>query len=283
MPGNGPTTLTHHTCAGSRTFVPATRPSAGHKAANLGLLAQQGFPVPPRVVVKAGEPDEALPPRVAEALVVLRRRALAVRSSALAEDLADASFAGQYETVLGRFGRGGGARRRPPRPAGPPTTSGCAPTGAPTDPQGTTALRCSCSGWSRSEASGVAFTANPLTGVREETVVTATHGLGEALVGGEAAGEQWVVRDGVAVRDRRAPSRSLGEGQAWRSPSWRGGSRAAFDGVPQDIEWAFADDELYLLQARPDDGAARAGALGVAAARRVDTQLPRSASGCRSR
>ena len=102
-----------------------------------------------------------------------------------------------------------------------------------------------------SEVSGVAFTANPLTGAREETVVTATRGLGEALVGGEAAGEQWVVRAGVAVRDRRAPSTVLSEAQALEVAELARRVETAFDGVPQDIEWAFADGELHLLQARP--------------------------------
>ena len=90
--------------------------TAGHKAANLGLLLQQGFPVPPGVVVEAGEPDDALTARVAEALSVLGDGPLAVRSSALAEDLADASFAGQYETVLGVSGARRRARRRPQGP-----------------------------------------------------------------------------------------------------------------------------------------------------------------------
>src|SRR6266568_4163649 len=61
----------------------------GAKAANLGDLLRAGFPVPDGVVVLGdGDPE------------LLGDGRFAVRSSAVAEDLADASFAGQYETVL---------------------------------------------------------------------------------------------------------------------------------------------------------------------------------------
>jgi len=87
--------------------------------------------------------------------------------------------------------------------------------------------------------------------VREETVITAARGLGEVVVSGEAAGEQWVVSGGKAVRDRRAPSLVLTEAQALEVAALARRVEDAFDGVPQDIEWAFAEGELYLLQARP--------------------------------
>ena len=73
----------------------ADRDSVGSKAANLGDLLRAGFPVPEGVVVVGdGDPDPS------EILQVLGDVPVAVRSSAAAEDLADASFAGQYETVL---------------------------------------------------------------------------------------------------------------------------------------------------------------------------------------
>jgi len=71
------------------------RESVGSKAANLGDLLRAGFPVPEGVVVLGdGDPDPD------EILQLVGDVPVAVRSSALAEDLADASFAGQYETVL---------------------------------------------------------------------------------------------------------------------------------------------------------------------------------------
>src|SRR5881409_3049698 len=73
----------------------ADRDRVGSKAANLGELLRAGFPVPDGVVVpEDGDPDPNEIPRL------LGDGPLAVRSSAIAEDLAEASFAGQYETVL---------------------------------------------------------------------------------------------------------------------------------------------------------------------------------------
>ena len=64
----------------------------GGKAANLGELKRAGFPVPGGFIV-LGEPR---PEDLAEAVQRLGSGPLAVRSSAVAEDLAEASFAGQY-------------------------------------------------------------------------------------------------------------------------------------------------------------------------------------------
>jgi rifampicin phosphotransferase len=224
--------------------------TVGHKAANLGLLVRRGFPVPAGVIVAAGEADEALPARVSDALSVLGEGPVAVRSSALAEDLGDASFAGQYETVLGVSGASAvlGAVRRVRESAHDERVVAYRRAHGPAGQEGIAVL---LQRMVAAEVSGVAFTANPLTGVREETVVTATHGLGEVLVDGEAAGEQWVVRGGTAFRDRRAPIAVLSEEQALAVAELARRVETAFDHVPQDIEWAFAGGELHLLQARP--------------------------------
>jgi phosphoenolpyruvate synthase/pyruvate phosphate dikinase len=85
----------------ARTVIPlrelsrADRELAGSKAANLGELARAGFPVPDGFVV-----IEASNAEVLAAARALGDVPLAVRSSGAAEDLADASFAGQYETIL---------------------------------------------------------------------------------------------------------------------------------------------------------------------------------------
>ena len=76
---------------------------AGAKAANLGRLAREGFPVPPGLVVTpaAEERWREASPRLLEAAAGLGAEGFAVRSSGTAEDLEGASFAGQYETILG--------------------------------------------------------------------------------------------------------------------------------------------------------------------------------------
>lgn len=117
----------------SRPFVLAlhecdegSRPIVGTKAFNLARFSRADFPVPPGVVVTSeafsrwlallGEPLDAeraahspvpsdVEQAVLEAVRTLGDGPLAVRSSSIAEDLAEASFAGQYETVLGVQGQ----------------------------------------------------------------------------------------------------------------------------------------------------------------------------------
>ncbi len=224
--------------------------TVGHKAANLGALLREGFPVPLGVVLPTGVPDQALAAAVSEAVTVLGDGPVAVRSSALAEDLDGASFAGQYETVLGVRGRSEvlDAVRAVRAAVNDDRVAVYRQAHSPDGAQGIAVL---VQRMVASEVSGVAFTAHPLTGIREETVVTATRGLGEVLVGGEAAGEQWVVRAGAAVRDRRAPTPVLSEQQALAVAELARRVETAFGGMPQDIEWTFAGGELHLLQARP--------------------------------
>ncbi|MCB0190015.1 MAG: hypothetical protein KDE31_37345, partial [Caldilineaceae bacterium] len=126
----------------------------------------------------------------------------------------------------------------------------------------------------QSEVSGVLFTANPLTGNRNETVIDATLGLGEALVSGLVEPDHYI----VTTKERQIRSKTLGQkATVIRSQSAGGtvtttadasttqalpdqqiltlselGERVArFYEFPQDIEWAWADNQLYLLQSRP--------------------------------
>jgi len=74
----------------------------GEKAANLGRLASAGFPVPPGFVVTPAAEGHLrdASPQLLESAAALGAQRFAVRSSGTAEDLGDASFAGQYETFL---------------------------------------------------------------------------------------------------------------------------------------------------------------------------------------
>src|SRR5260370_1386595 len=99
------------------------------------------------------------------------------------------------------------------------------------------------------QAAGVAFTADPITGDHAEAVITAVRGLGERLVGGEATGDEWVVRAGQA-RCRRSAEDAIDAGQA-RQIARLARRAEAFFGAPQDVEWAIAARRVFLVPARP--------------------------------
>jgi hypothetical protein len=237
----------------------------GTKAASLARLTGAGFPVPPGVVVTAAAAanwDQALARlhAVAAELGGGRGQRFAVRSSATAEDLADASYAGQYETVLNvgldelpdavrqvvdsaASARVAAYRQAHPQPA-------------PADPSGSEAgMAVLVQVMVPADAAGVAFTANPLTGARDEVVITAVPGLGERLVAGQATGDQWIVRHAQARRTR-ATEQAITADQA-RQIATLARRVQAHLGSPQDLEWAITTDTsgteggLWLLQARP--------------------------------
>jgi pyruvate,water dikinase len=243
----------------------------GAKAANLGELAGAGFPVPegfvlttdafdqfladngfdpgssPGEVASADFPEE-FASGVLEGVADIGDVPLAVRSSGTAEDLPDASFAGQYETVLGVRGADAllqavakcwssafSERVRAYRKA--------------QGQQGAPRMAVLIQRLVEADAAGVAFTANPVTGVRSETVVSAVRGLGERLVSGQATPDEWVVRGSEAIC-QQAPEEAIDAAQALAIAELARRVEGYF-GHPQDIEWAIAGGKLYLLQARP--------------------------------
>jgi len=190
----------------------------------------------------------------------------AVRSSASAEDLAGASFAGQYETVLdvGLDELAEAVRRVVDSAASGRVAAyrQAHPQAAPADPPGSGGgMAVLVQVMVPADAAGVAFTANPLTGARDEIVISAVPGLGEPLVAGQATGDQWVVRDGQARRTR-ASEQAISANQA-RQIATLARRVHAHLGSPQDLEWAITTDPsgrdgadgveggLWLLQARP--------------------------------
>jgi phosphohistidine swiveling domain-containing protein len=231
----------------------------GVKAANLGVAKAAGFPVPDGVVVTAdalagafaGRQDDPTVPvsverMVGQALERLGPGPVAVRSSAIAEDLAEASYAGQYETVLAveglgpvaaavrRCWRSGSAARvaayERGRSAGPPRMAVLIQRLVSAD------------------AAGVAFTANPVSGARRETLVSAVRGLGDRLVSGEVTPDEWVVR-GDRADCRRGTAGAIDAETAHAVARLARRLEALF-GAPQDVEWALAGDTLVVLQAR---------------------------------
>jgi pyruvate,water dikinase len=203
------------------------------------------------------------------------RPPVAVRSSAIDEDGQDASFAGQYETYLNICG-----------------------VEAVTD----AIVRCWRSVYSErvvtyrsrqgfdphgvqlavlvqqlvpADASAVVFSANPISGRRDEIVINASWGLGESIVGGTVTPDSYWVRKAdlglarceIAKKERMTVSIPGGTREV-PVPGMLSGEPALTDaqvvemaelarvlearmGWPVDIECAIRDDTLYLLQCRP--------------------------------
>jgi len=227
------------------------RALVGGKAAVLAELAAAGFPVPDGFVVTGeARDDPGLDERLAGEAARLAGERFAVRSSAVAEDLPDASYAGLYETVLDvPAERLGPAARECFAAADSPRVAHYRQhrAGGAAGPAMAVLVQVMVD----AAAAGVAFTAHPVTGDRGQTVVTAVGGLGAALVDGRAAGEEWVSTGARATITRRGPSRVLTARQAGAVAAL---ARRVADrfGRPQDVEWAIdRAGRLWLLQARP--------------------------------
>jgi phosphohistidine swiveling domain-containing protein len=222
----------------------------GNKAATLSLLRRAGFHVPPGVVVSAdvlGAVDGDLPAAVRKALQdvpdQLGPGPWAVRSSSTAEDTEQASFAGQFETVL-NVDLGGledavlhcwrsGLSNRVKAYAGD---------------RGTGSMAVLIQPMIAAEAAGVAFTMDPVSG-RNRTVIEAVKGLGERLVSGAATPERWTVEEDGSIG--APPSPSALDGEQARAIGDLASRVEEHFGRPQDIEWALEGGSLWLLQARP--------------------------------
>jgi pyruvate,water dikinase len=219
----------------------AGRDVVGGKAWTLAELARLGFPVPGGFVVPADA--DPSPKELRSAIDALDSGRFAVRSSAVAEDLAEASYAGLYESYLNvRAADVADAVRRCRASAQAERITGYHHRRA--DPGVAVLVQPMID----AEAAGVAFTANPVTGARDEVVITAVRGLGEALVSGEAVGEEWLIQQGRARLSRGGGVLESPQAQAVAELAQRVQERF---GVPQDIEWAIEADRLHLLQARP--------------------------------
>ena len=232
-------------------FADAADGSAGGKAAGLALLAEHGFDVPPGFVVTGLEPGGALPDAVVEAYHALGDGPVAVRSSAVGEDGAGASFAGQFESVLGVVGA------EALRDA---VTRCLHSLHAPrADRYGRTIAgsraRTMCVIVQRmvdARAAGVAFSVDPVTMRRDRVPVDAVRGIGEALVAGEVVPDHFEA-DRAGVVRRREPANgepTLSDEEVGRIARGAVAAERAWD-APLDLEWAIdRDGRLWWLQAR---------------------------------
>ena len=224
------------------------REAVGGKVAVLADLLSAGFAVPPGFVVPAAAQDDpGLQERLADAARRLGADQFAVRSSAVAEDLPDASYAGLYETYLNVpvSGLGEAVHRCFAAAESDRVTAYQRRHGART-----AAMAVLVQVMIDAVAAGVAFTAHPVTGNREQAVVTAVSGLGDPLVSGDETGEEWTVTT-AATLTRPGPGAALAASQAEAVAvlARRVAHRYA---APQDIEWAIdSEGRLWLVQARP--------------------------------
>ncbi|MEM8792360.1 MAG: PEP/pyruvate-binding domain-containing protein [Pseudomonadota bacterium] len=219
----------------------------GGKAAALSRLESLGFAPPKFFLIHA----DSLSELVNGAELTAKLKAIgpgpyAVRSSAVGEDSAQASYAGQFETRLNVSRENVLIAAQNVSASGP---GAALYEKARFSEAHTARVHVIVQQMLVPECSGIAFSADPVTGDRTSVVVSAVQGLGDRLVSGEVDGETWTLKhDGTVVS---APELAvLSEGQAREVAALAKRVESAF-GEPQDIEWAIEDGRLHILQARP--------------------------------
>lgn len=253
----------------------------GGKCANLGELTGAGFPVPAGFAVTtsavAAGVDEVAG-AVAAAYRLLGEPPVAVRSSAVAEDGAEASFAGVQDTYLWRRGidevlealHRCWASLDNPEAVAYRAEHGIADTRMAVAVQTMVDAR----------VAGVAFSRNPVSGDPSTVAIDASWGLGASVVGGEVTPDSFlvnkitgaVIRTQIGSKETECLADPAGGGTAIRAVDAERRARLCLEpdelaalvelvrrverhyGCHQDVEWAIdrPTGELRLLQARPE-------------------------------
>jgi len=177
---------------------------------------------------------------------------IAVRSSAIGEDGTETSFAGQHETVLDVRGVDAivDAVLACWRSASSDRAVAYRRTHGITDAPRVGVL---VQEQVPADSAAIAFSVDPVSGDRETLVIDATFGLGEAIASGSVTPDTYSVRkrDLAIVKRTIAGERAaLDDGQV-REVARLAQALEAESGAPVDVECAFAQGSLYLLQARP--------------------------------
>jgi pyruvate,water dikinase len=249
----------------------------GAKATGLGAAARAGLPIPPGVAL-SGEIVDAVAAGDTDAIAAVLAAArelptpLAVRSSAVDEDGGEASFAGQHLTLL-----------NVPTHDDVPAAVRQVWWSANSDSAITYRKRVGLftrpsvgvvvQSLLRSDAAGVMFTQNPITRA-DERLVEAAWGLGEVVVAGRVIPDTFrIARDGVILERvpgfKKLAIRAAADGGTYEDaipadqrelPCLDDAQLADLAalatrveetyGPARDVEWAFADGQLYLLQCR---------------------------------
>lgn len=261
---------------------------AGGKAVNLGRLMRAGFPVPGGFAVTTGAYAAAreqagsdvpgdIPAAVRSQILAAYREMglgrVAVRSSATAEDMGNASMAGQYETFLDIEGESAlldAVRKCWASLDAPRTRAYLKEHGIDLK---TVSMAVVVQRLVHADVAGVLFTANPSDGAFHEMLVEASWGLGESVVSGRVQpdvlrleGETGRVISATIADKQVHLSAGNGEERPVEESRRRlpclegkdvkqlwalGKKTAAHFGSPQDIEWAIHNGEIFLLQSRP--------------------------------
>jgi pyruvate,water dikinase len=254
----------------------------GGKAASLGEMYHANFPVPPGFAITAEAfsdlRNKDLPKSFNDELMkqfdVLQADRVSVRSSALAEDSADASWAGQMETYLNvtrdqlinriRDCWGSVNSKRVQVYAAKNHAN-------PND----LVVGVVVQKMIDSDSAGVMFTVNPVDGNHSELMIEAGYGLGEGVVGGAITPDNYIlarpkmeiisrtISDQLkmfAYKDNRTTTVSVSQEKRDKQKltdsdikklAKMGVQIEEHYGSPQDIEWAFMNEELFILQSRP--------------------------------
>jgi pyruvate,water dikinase len=178
-------------------------------------------------------------------------KAFAVRSSATAEDLPSASFAGQHDTYLSIVGRD--AILDHVRRCWASLFSERAVTYRLRNRLDNRRVRMAVVVQEMifPQAAGVLFTADPVTGHRTVAAVEAVAGLADALVSGLTNADIYKVKDGNVVSSTKRQGRpTLADAQVVRLVALGRRIESHF-GRPQDIEWCLLDDDFHFVQSRP--------------------------------
>ena len=219
----------------------------GGKAWGLARLERAGFRVPPAFVLADVDPDD-LPAGLRERLDAIPGR-VAVRSSATGEDGAAASFAGQYESVLGVSGYDelvAAVRHCVESTASDRAAAYRAEVGVGGG------MHVVVQQMVEARAAGVVFTADPASARRDLAVVDAVAGLGESLVSGEACSDHYEVDTAGGIVDRLVSDTPALSDEEVRLVAAGAREAEVRWGHPLDLEWAFdAEGTLHWLQARP--------------------------------
>ncbi|MFT5633355.1 MAG: phosphohistidine swiveling domain-containing protein [Rubritalea sp.] len=247
----------------------------GGKANALARLAETGANIPAWFAVTSIDTEE-VKIQVIDLADSLHAANFAVRSSALEEDGAEHSFAGQFDSFLYV------AKEELLEKIAAVFQSNVSDhletyVGTKNiknnDSNSVTAL---VQKMITPDISGVAFSADPVSGDCSKTVISALWGTGSALVSGDADADTWTLKDGNVIdltiakkTHQHMAGNDTEEGIKRTSvPSEKQNIACLTDsqltkvadlaelcekhfGCPQDIEWALADNTLYLLQSRP--------------------------------